>query len=86
MSDSEIITISIIGELMTIDSEKAWFNFCKKNLRDLFPKFCDRTRLNRTCRNLQIVIEKLTKQNFFKLGYYQEPYRIVDSILFPVCK
>lgn len=32
LSDSEIITISIVGELLSIDSEKAWFNFCKKNL------------------------------------------------------
>lgn len=43
LSGSEIITISIVGELLTIDSEKAWFGFCKKNMRDLFLKFCDRT-------------------------------------------
>jgi hypothetical protein len=71
---------------MTIDSEKAWLNFFKKNLRDLFPKFCDRAWLNRTRRNLQTVIEKLTKQISFKLGYCQCSYRIVGSILIPVCK
>jgi len=38
MSDSEIITICIVGELLTIDSDKAWLGFCKKNMRDLFPK------------------------------------------------
>ncbi len=47
LSDSEIITISIVGELLTIDSEKAWLGFCRKNLRDLFSKFCDRTRFNK---------------------------------------
>ena len=31
LSDSEIITISIVGETATISSEKAWFNFVKKN-------------------------------------------------------
>lgn len=62
MSDSEIITISIIGELLTIDSEKAWFGFCKKNLRDLFPKFCDRTRFNRTRRNLHSIIDEIRKE------------------------
>ena len=56
LSDSEIITISIIGELLSIDSEKAWFNFCKKNLTDLFPRFCYRTRFNRTRRNLYSII------------------------------
>lgn len=29
LSDSEIITISIVGELLTIDSENAWYGFCK---------------------------------------------------------
>lgn len=40
MADSEIITL---GGLLTIDSEKVWFGFCTKNLRDLFPRFCTRT-------------------------------------------
>ena len=36
LSDSEIISISIVGEAITIDSEKAWFFFVKKNFKDLF--------------------------------------------------
>jgi len=62
MSDREIITMSIVGELLTIDSEKAWFGFCKKNMRDLFPRFCDRTRFNRIRRNLHAVIEEIRKE------------------------
>lgn len=30
LSDSESITISIIGESLTLDSEKVWFYFLKK--------------------------------------------------------
>jgi hypothetical protein len=86
MSDSEIITISIVGELLTIDSEKAWFGFCKKNMRDLFPKFCDRTRFNRTRRNLHAVIEEIRKELSILTDYAKQPYRIVDSIPIPVCK
>lgn len=37
LRDSEKITISIVGELLTIDSEKAWVDFCENNLKDLFP-------------------------------------------------
>lgn len=36
MSDSEIITLSICGELIGIDSEKAWYSFVKRNYRHLF--------------------------------------------------
>lgn len=59
MSDSEIIAISIVGELLTIDSENAWFNYCRKNFGDLFPKFCDRSRFNRLRRGLHAVIDAI---------------------------
>lgn len=86
LSDSEIITISIVGELLTIDSENAWFNFCKKNLRDLFPKLCDRSRFNRTRRNLHAVIEEIRKKISSLTELAEQPYRIIDSIPIPVCK
>lgn len=38
LSDPEIITISICGELAGIDSENAWFSFVKKNYRYLFSE------------------------------------------------
>ena len=43
----EIITISIIGELLTIDSEKAFFSLLSREYKHLFPKLGDRTRFNR---------------------------------------
>ena len=52
LSDSEIITISICGELMGIDSENAWYNFVKKNYLYLFPNLCCRSKFNRKRRNL----------------------------------
>nr|WP_207652755.1 hypothetical protein [Clostridium puniceum] len=39
MSDSEIIMLSLSGELMYIDSKKAWPGYCKKNLKELFLNF-----------------------------------------------
>jgi len=86
LSDSEIITISIVGELLSIDSENAWFNFCRKNLKDLFPKFCHRSRYNRTRRNLHAVIDEIRKALTHKFGASTDLYRIVDSIPIPVCK
>jgi len=59
LCDSEIITIRIVGELLTIDSEKSWFTFVKRNFKDLFPCMCDRTRFNRTRRNLHAIIEAI---------------------------
>ena len=39
LSDSEIITISLCGELAGVDSENAWFSFVKRNYRHLFRSF-----------------------------------------------
>jgi len=86
MSDSEIITIGIVGELLTIDSEKAWLGFCKKNLKDLFPLFCERSRFNRTRRNLQAVIGEIRKEICKVMDAVYQDYRIIDSMPIPVCK
>ena len=42
LTDSEIITISLCGELAGIDSENAWYSFVKRNYRHLFPNRCSR--------------------------------------------
>ena len=55
LSDSEIITIALCGEIVGVDSENAWYAFVKKNYRHLFPKMCDRSQFNRTRRNLMQV-------------------------------
>ena len=86
LSDSEIITICIVGELLTIDSEKAWLGFCRKNLKDLFPNFCERSRFNRTRRNLQAVIEAIRKEICMITNAVFQDYRIIDSMPIPVCK
>lgn len=46
LSDPEIITISICGELAGIDSENAWYSFIKRNYHHLFPTLCSRSRFS----------------------------------------
>ena len=83
LSDSEIITISICGELLGIDSEKAWYSFVKKNYRHLFPKICDRSQFNRTRRNL-LQVTNLIFSHVAK--YFQDNVLIVDSFPLEFCK
>ena len=44
LSDSEIITIALCGEIAGIDSENAWYSLVKKNYRHLFPRKTIRRR------------------------------------------
>ena len=57
--NSEISTISIVGELLIIDSKKAFFSLLSREYIKLFLKLWDRTKFNRTKRNLHSVINKI---------------------------
>lgn len=86
MSDSEIITLSICGELAGIDSENAWYSFVKRNYRHLFPRLCSRTRFNRTRRALLQVAELLRQRLIHSFPIPISRYFVIDSFPLPVCK
>jgi IS5 family transposase len=86
MSDSEIMTIAITGETIGIDSETSWYNFVRKNYRALFPEMCDRTRYNRTHRDLAGVTEMLRQQLNGVMEAYFNSDRLVDSFPLAVCE
>jgi len=86
MSDSEIITLSICGELLGIDSENAWYSFVKRNFRHLFPRLCCRTRFNRTRRALLQVTELIRQKLAQSFPIPSSRYFVIDSFPLPVCK
>jgi len=86
MSDSEIITIAITGETLGIDSETAWHSFVKKNYSKLFTDMCDRTRYNRTRRNLAGVTALIWEHLNSTMEKYFSSDRLVDSFPLAVCE
>ena len=86
LSDSEIITISIVGELLTIDSEKLFFSLLKREYKTLFLRLVDRTRFNRTKRNLHLVISKIREYISEIIQFSSNNIRIIDSMPIPVYK
>ena len=86
LSDSEIITLAIVGETLSIDSEKAWFSFVSRNFRDLFPQMCERSRFNRVRRNLTCVINEIREKLSPFVRASQSDLRIIDSFPLPVCE
>lgn len=85
LSDSEIITISICGELVGIDSENAWFSFVKKNYKHLFPNIGSRSRFNRTRRALLPIAELLREKLLPTFSIPCSQYFIIDSFPLKVC-
>ena len=85
LSDSEVITIALVGEILMIDSERAWISFVQKNLRALFPRMCERSRFNRLRRNLCSVIQVICAKLGTMFDFAQDDVRIVDSFPLKVC-
>lgn len=86
LSDSEIITIAVVGEAMGVDSESAWLNYVRKNMKELFPRLCERSRFNRLHRSLYWVIDVIRIKLGSKLDFTLDEYRITDSYPLEVCK
>lgn len=86
LSDSEVITITLCGEITGHDSEKAWFSFVKRNYKYLFPDIGERSRFNRKRRNLLQVTELLRQKLMSYFSMITGNVFIVDSFPLPVCE
>lgn len=86
LTDSEIITISLCGDLASIDSENAWYSFLKRNYRHLFPNLCSRSHFNRTRHALLQTTESLRQKLSSAFMIPCSRFFIVDSFPLAVCK
>ena len=84
LSDVDIITISIVGEMTGADSERGWYSYCRKNFAEIFGDFCERSRYNRIRRNLYVVIRQIFDEIVKILG--MGDVGVIDSAPLPVCK
>lgn len=80
-TDSEIITISLYGEIAGIDSENAWYVFVKKNYHFLFPTLCSRTCFHQRHTALLKVIEVLREKSLCLFGIESDSFGIVDRFV-----
>lgn len=78
LADSEVITLSIMQEALSMDSEDSFFRFVRKNYLHLFPRLTSRDRYNRRRRALTEVSLLLFRHiaMFFKR---RAQHLIVDS-------
>jgi len=85
MSDSEVLAIGVLGDMLEIDSENALVSFVKKNLKSLFPRMCERSRFNRLRRNLSSVTEQIWLKLNGLMAWTEDDLRIIDSFPLQVC-
>jgi hypothetical protein len=92
LSDSEVITMEIVGEFLGIDTDKGIYTYFKRHYRGWFPKLAEvhRTTFTRQAANLWKVKEKLwqhiLRAEFVLEGEDTQSLFMIDSFPVPVCK
>jgi hypothetical protein len=86
LSDSELITMEVVGEFLHMDKDKQIHRYFKDHWSKLFPNIPDRTVFVRQSANLwkikQLIREKVLDQLGVKLC---EGIRIIDGFPMPIC-
>ena len=85
VSDSEVITWVVLGELLFQGDETRLCHYLDQYLRHLFPRQLDRSQFNRRRRALTGAIECLRRLWRDGLLPRDETLRLIDSAPVPVC-
>jgi IS5 family transposase len=83
LSDAEILTMEIVGEILGFGSDKAIYEYFKFHWLDWFPRLGSRTTFVRQSANLCEVKEKLRKYLYKK--YSRNDLMLFDGFPIPTC-
>ena len=85
LSDSEIITMEIVGEFLGIETDKGIWSYFRANWRQLFPKLKSRSTFVRQAANLWQYKQELQKLLARNLGGFADSIHIIDGFPIPLC-
>jgi hypothetical protein len=86
VTDSEVMTMEVVGEALGYDDDKSLWRYFKTHWRDLFPKIPERTTFVRQAANLHELKHLLQTRVAAELGGYADRLHIIDGLPMPVCK
>ncbi len=87
-TDSELLTVAVVAELISLDEETAMLGYLRRNHPTLFPTLPDRSRYNRRRRALSEALNTIRRQ---VVGWLlallppdERPLCVIDSLPVPV--
>jgi hypothetical protein len=88
LTDSEVLTIEIVGEFLGIDSEKDLFAYFRRHYGQWLPTLreVNRTTFTRQAANLWIAKERLWQHLLRRKIGFDPLVSLVDSFPVPVCR
>lgn len=85
LTDSEVITLEIVGEFLGIDTDKGIWEYFRRHWQPLFPKLSSRTQFLRQAADLWACKLALQRGLAEDLGAFTETVHLVDGLPIAVC-
>lgn len=86
LTDSEVITMEIVGEFLGKDSDKSIWEYFKDHWQHFFPTIPDRSNFAKQAANLHVVKKALQERLATALGAFNDTLHLIDGLPIPVCK
>lgn len=86
LTDSEVITMEIVGEFMGKDQDKSLWRYFRNHWHSWFPNLGSRANFAKQAAHLSNVKERLLRHFINQMGAMDDNIHIVDGFPMPVCK
>jgi hypothetical protein len=86
LTDSEVITMEIVGEFLGKDCDKSIWEYFKGHWKHFFPTIPDRSNFAKQAANLHVVKKLLQERLAAILGAFSDILHSIDGLPMPICK
>jgi hypothetical protein len=86
LTDPEALTIAIVGEFLSLERDKAIFNYFYRHYCSWFPALKDRTLLVRQWANLWQVEVVIWQALLNDSGARYDTFQVIDTLPVPLCR
>lgn len=85
LTDSEVITMEIVGEFLGIDTDKGIWEYFDNHWKSLFPSLGSRSNFARQAANLWQLKQSLQKKLAEQMGAFSDSLHMSDGFPMPSC-
>ncbi len=85
LSDSEVITMELVGEFLGIDTDKQIWEYFAQHWQELFPRIGSRSNFAKQAANLWNMKQLIHQLMIMDMGATKEFVHIIDGFPMPVC-
>lgn len=85
LSDEEALTLEIVGEYLSLETDLQIYKYFRKHYRSWFPALPDRSSLVRQWQNLWRVKQMIWQAIVQDSGQWADQIQLIDTLPVPVC-